>query len=193
MEGISCVRDFGDKGPSTVGHAWNYVELDEKWYMVDTTKGDVSFASDTGVGKVYGKSIETVDYIGLLVSTSFYEGTYYYSRIWEDISSKDYGELTEEVFSLKLGGGEYDFTVDSVEEMNELISVLVSSELAEDYFLAIVFDAEAYGYGANIFSALDAALIEAGISSPRNYYKVFESGVNGVDVMYVTLHGLKAS
>lgn len=49
MAGLECYRVVGDK-PSTndptvsIGHAWNYVKIDDKWFASDPTANNVAFS-----------------------------------------------------------------------------------------------------------------------------------------------------
>lgn len=189
MEGIECLRDFGDKGMGTVGHAWNYVKLDGKWYMVDTTMGDVRFDSGSSIGKVFGENIETVDYSGLLISTATYDGEYNYSRLWNDVHELDGGVYTADLMKMPLADS-VDFSVGSKEEMRALISALVKSGESKEYLLTLAIEPAALKYGQDVFDLTDDALRHAGLISPRNYYRVFESRINGQSVIYLIINGL---
>lgn len=122
MEGIEALRDWGDSYTGGAGHAWNYVKLDGKWYMVDTTAGDS--------GVVFNKTdkAEIVDYSYFLCDVNTYKSdysdgdTYKYSGVWEDVVSGN-SDASGQYYT-KAEIGDYDFHINTYDEVNYLVDTL---------------------------------------------------------------------
>ena len=121
IEGFECVRITG-KNSEGVGHAWNKVKLDDKWYNVDVT-GDDSLTTISEENVVI-EVIETLSHDKFLVSDAFLEEKGYV----ED----DYGFINAASgnydFYKKLSVTNlYDLYIESEEEMEA-----VAEEALED-------------------------------------------------------------
>ena len=157
IEGIGAVRDFGDARDGGAGHAWNYVEIDGAWYLVDTTAADAAYSKYTSFGEYIGRSVEITVYDTLLVSMNSLYDEYEYSGIWDDLV---YGNDESLVFGYLLDtvndGGD-DFYIDSKEELSSLISTLVYADLCDECVLTFAISSDAY-YRNLPFDAADAVL-----------------------------------
>lgn len=62
--GVKCIRVVGEagEGGNTGGHAWNKVFVGGRWYIVDTTWGDVATTADFGSIR-QSKEVETHAYL----------------------------------------------------------------------------------------------------------------------------------
>ena len=193
IEGIESLRDFGDGKDSSVGHAWNYVKLGDSWFVVDTTKGDMATEADSGMGVAFGADVELVDCIGFLLPLSCYENEYIYSGVWEHIFDEGDADAVELYFTTALyngGGMTFDFEISSQNEMNKIISTLLSSDISDKYLLTVILDRDKYSNSTEIFDLLDKALRNVGIFNPKSVYKIFESECRGCKVLYIALFGV---
>ena len=189
IEGIESLRDFGDAKEGAVGHAWNYVRLGEVWFLVDTTKGDVATAGDSGIGASFGGNVEIVDCNGFLLPLSYYRSEYIYSGVWDHIFEYGDTDAIEMYFTAPVSnqGSSFNFEISSQREMNEIISALVSSDRSDKYLLTVILDTDVYSSSSDIFDLLDKALRNVGIFNPKSVYKIFESEYRGCKVLYITL------
>ncbi len=142
IEGIECVRDSGNGRDGGVGHAWNYVNVNDVWYLVDTTHADSNSDADTGIGEYYGKNIEFMTYDTVLVDVAHHWNEYVYSDIfWESIIEKsDLDNYIDEMFKNTIYGTEYDFYMNTQNELVEVVSLLLSTELCEEAILTFRAD-----------------------------------------------------
>jgi transglutaminase-like putative cysteine protease len=124
IEGIEALRDWGDSYTGGAGHAWNYVKLDGTWYMVDTTAGDggVFF-------KEIGEKAEIVNYSYFLCDVNSYkmgvasDKPYKYSGVWDEVI-KINGDISDEYFTKVKLASNYDFRVNTYDELNYLVDTL---------------------------------------------------------------------
>ena len=138
IEGIGCVRDFGDARDGGVGHAWNYVELDGKWYLVDTTAADVAYGKNTDIGSFFKNPVEVTMYEAFLTPMYSLSDEYEYSGIWQGLEAgTDYTHadryVTEDIRST-----EYDFYIDSGAELGALLEALVEADVCDVCSLCFV-------------------------------------------------------
>ena len=127
MEGIECLRDYGDSPDGGAGHAWNYVKIDGNWYMVDTTAGDAGVHFSEG-----GVKAEVVDYSYFLCAVNTYkqsyggEKAYIYSGIWDSLLKNNKNDVS-------IAGDYYercdldektDFVMNSDSELERLVETM---------------------------------------------------------------------
>lgn len=123
IEGFECVRITG-KNSEGVGHAWNKVKLDGKWYNVDVTGDDSLTTISSKISSEENVVVETLSHDKFLVSDAFLEKKGYV----ED----DYGFINAASgnydFYKKLSVTNlYDLYIESEEEMKA-----VAEEALED-------------------------------------------------------------
>ncbi len=183
IEGISAVRDFGYGINADTGHAWNYVNIDGVWYLVDSTNGDVaSKLSDSGITSFYGKSVQLISYKLFLTSLSYFETKYRYSGLWSDILETDEGlTRTADVLS----GRRVDFTIDSSEELAELMEIVLGSE-TDEFSLVVGFSSlVSLIYGSNFYyRVMNDALATLGVEDDYEFSVWLESLDSNKNYMY---------
>ena len=141
MEGIEALRDWGDSYTGGAGHAWNYVKLDGKWYMVDTTAGDGGAIFNGGAEKA-----EVVDYSYFLCSVNTYkkgistETAYEYSGVWDDVISGNASISQQYYDKVDLSDG-YDFHINVYAELDFLIDTLADEMEAYEGKYTLKFSA----------------------------------------------------
>ena len=141
IEGIPCVRAFGESRTGGAGHAWNYVSIDGVWYLIDTTEGDTRYSQKSdGIADFYGASVELVGYSAFLQPVRYLENKYVYTEMWAEIvENTSYTEEDSYEFSyLLLGDFDYDFYIDSVDEVEYFFGVLNKHPLPSDFALIFI-------------------------------------------------------
>lgn len=124
MEGIECLRDYGDSPNGGAGHAWNYVKIDGTWYMVDTTAGDAGTMLDDGRAKA-----EIVDYSYFLCAVNTYKQgyskgkVYIYSGIWDSTlkNNNNNASIAKKYYDRCDLNANLDFVMNSVGELENMI------------------------------------------------------------------------
>ncbi len=135
IEGIECVRGFGDSLDGGTGHAWNYVKISDRWYLVDTTEGDVKYAGGA-IEQFVGKQIETVGYDALLKPVDYHNAKYVYTEMWESISDSPYYEI--DYYKAPLGLSDYDFTLDSSDELLSMFGAIYEGGVSDCFIITFV-------------------------------------------------------
>ena len=117
IEGIKCVVVTGKQAnnPSGMGHAWNKVYLDGKWYIVDVT-------SD---GTIINNSYEILSYQYFLISEDKMNKRYIGENFSNIICDGDYDNY--KLMNYILEGKINDFYVESFDELVEMIKYFESS------------------------------------------------------------------
>ena len=138
IEGIGCVRDFGDARDGGVGHAWNYVELDGEWYLVDTTAADAAYGIQKNFGAFFCDSVEVTMYEDFLVPMYSLYGEYEYSGIWDSLVPGDDYTHADRYITEDIYGTEYDFYIETEEELSALLSALVFANVCDGCSLSFV-------------------------------------------------------
>ena len=120
IEGFECVRITG-KNSGGVGHAWNKVKLDGKWYNVDVT-GDDSLTTISSDSEK--KVVETLSHDKFLVSDAFLEEKGY---VEDDYGFIDAASGNYDFYKKLSVTNLYDLYIESEEEMEA-----VAEEALED-------------------------------------------------------------
>jgi hypothetical protein len=142
MEGIEALRDWGDSYSGGAGHAWNYVKLDGKWYMVDTTAGDGGTIFDEGAEKA-----EIVNYSYFLCDVNSYkmgvasDKPYKYSGVWDDVVSGNADISGQYYDKVDLRDG-YDFHINTYDELNYIVDTLAGEMVDYDGKYTLKFTAD---------------------------------------------------
>lgn len=127
IEGIECLRDTGKSKTDGVGHAWNYVNLDGYWYLVDTTAADAAQGSGTSMVEFYMYKVEFNSYRKFLTNTAANSDEYEYSTVHANVPLKRTGERALESIENDIYGTNIDFHIDNKAELRELINLVKSA------------------------------------------------------------------
>ncbi len=116
IEGIPCVTVSGYQAanPTGVGHAWNKVYADGKWYIADATSG----------GTIVGERAEVLTYRYFLISEETYRTHYIGENFTEIDCNHDFSFYEGDSFRYQ--GAEYDFIISSQSELNLLVAYFCS-------------------------------------------------------------------
>ena len=144
IEGIECVRDCGSAINGGFGHSWNYVKLQNEWYMVDTTVGDVALANrgeDRTMPAFYGKNIEIINYAGFGLPLLYHKDEYVYSGVFDEITeSEGSHSIYDKVYDANLSGSANDFVINDVYELSDIISAINKLNVADEFILTIRYE-----------------------------------------------------
>ncbi len=137
IEGIDCVRDFGQGIGGGIGHAWNYVRIGGVWYLVDTTAADSAQAATSVMGEFFGENIEFTTYENFLSPLSDNADRYIYSNIFEEISTLPDNDRSADFLKSVPEGLEYDFHINSEDEFKALLKDILMSEELDTCIISI--------------------------------------------------------
>lgn len=118
IEGIPCVtvEGYQAENPNGVGHAWNKVYIDGKWYILDVT-------SD---GTIIRGEYEVLSYKYFLINESEYSKKYT-AKTRTNIVCNDIINVYESM-TFAYNNNMYDYVIESQEELDILVSYLYSSQ-----------------------------------------------------------------
>ena len=147
IEGIPALRISGSSITGGVGHAWNYVNIDGVWYLVDTTEGDARYSAGSGIAAFFGSNVETVSYSALLAPLDYHEDSYLYGEVWSSITNGE-GAVSADYFDSDLLGTDYDFIIDSALEVEEIFKKLVSYGIEDKFTFTFLpaDESDVFGY-----------------------------------------------
>ena len=183
IEGIECLRDFGSGAGDGVGHAWNYVKIEDRWYLVDTTAADSTQEKSSGIGSFFGRAIELNTYEKFMVNVNALADKYEYSGIY-DISSMPSGDLSMRFIEEDIIGTEYDFYFDNENELCEVLALAVESGMVEEFILVFNYNSAT----VNIARAINTLLYELGVDGD---YSAYTTTVSGNSVCYIAFKIIK--
>ena len=155
IEGIPCVYvdgKFKDSN-SNIGHAWNKVYLEGKWYVVDVTND----------GILYNGKCELLSYEYFLVSSSKFSNRFEEYRHINLICDSDYDVFKK--MSIYSNGYQYDCCIENKRELKEIIEAFESSEQTNITIQVYI----AYNYGSSIIDDLQDSYAQANLS-PEFYH-----------------------
>lgn len=151
MEGIPCVQVSGHKteNPNSVGHAWNKVNLNGKWYIFDAT-------SD---GTVISNTHEIVSYEYFLISDEKME-TIYTGEIFTNLKCEDnYKTYSSFYYDIE---NKKDFEINSYSEFVDIVRYFSSFSS----MCTIQFDLK---YSSNFNSEMNKVCRELHLSNNYTY------------------------
>lgn len=153
LEGIPCVSVQGTQvdNPNGLGHAWNKVFLDGKWYIVDVT-------SD---GTIVNQTYEILSYEYFLISNDKFSIKYIEKNYTELICDSDY----ESYKHIKVTYKE-NFYDCYIESFNELVMLIKCFEATNPNKSTVQFYI-AFDYGTSILDELQSAY--ASLRLPANF------------------------
>ena len=145
IEGIECVQVSGTSISSGVGHAWNKVRLNGRWYIVDATGG----------GVVVGGEKEMLTHRLFMCNDAYYSTNYTASEYTNLIADSEYSIYRDLKYTYK--GLTHDYYIDDVDELADILAYYKS---LGDNSKTIDF----YYAGENVASAIQSAMQKAHIS-----------------------------
>ena len=143
IEGIPCVTVEGIQAdnPNGVGHAWNKVYIDGKWYIVDTT-------SD---GTIIGNQFEVLSYKYFLVSEEEYSKDYIGTNRTNIVCNNKVDVYESMTFTYK--DNVYDYVIENQEELNALVAYFYAGQSSN---CTIEFELK-FNYGDSILDEIQTA------------------------------------
>ena len=141
IEGVPCVRATGASLTGDVAHAWNYVEVDNYWYLVDTTDGDALFEKSSDIGRHVGYGVELLSYASFLKPVLSYRDEFEMTQTWGNITiSTKNVEYKGTHMNTRLAGTEYDFHLEDSEEVLELFRLFGQGDIPDAFTFSFTID-----------------------------------------------------
>lgn len=165
--GIKAITVVGDVGEEGVGHAWNKVYLDGKWYNVDATTGSKEFNGYNGVTHSTFMLSDTSynDFMGGVKLRGSYPPALY---------DYDYYLNTS-----------YNGTALVVDEISDVNAILKSATVSGNYAIELVFSESAFADGDAVEEFLTNA--DFGENSYITSLSVSESGRTRIVVFTINV------
>lgn len=178
IEGIECLRDYGSSRTGGVGHAWNYVKLDGKWYLVDTTNADSANAHSSDFGSFFGKNIEITVYDAFLTDVYYHYEKYEYTDIHKEVLTGAPADISASFINAAPRGKNYDFRIGNTIALTRLLTDLFSLGVDECVLLVTL------PRDINIEKAVENASRAYGLSYE---YEAYTGEMSGIKVGYIIL------
>lgn len=155
IEGIPCVlvEGYQKNNPNGVGHAWNKVYVNDDWYIVDVT-------SD---GTIIEGSYEILSYRYCLIDEATLNNTYIAKTYDHIVANKKINVYQANTFTYN--GQEYDFNIESVDELEILVKYFESSNTPQstiEFYLS-------FDYGDSCKDEISKAYEQCGYQSSYIY------------------------
>ena len=184
IEGIDAVREFGYSVDGTSGHAWNYVKIDDIWYVVDTTNGDVAKnVESSSLAQFFDKNVEIINYKLFLAPLSTFDRKYILSGIWKSITDTDVGQSrVSDVLINRL----CDSYIERSYELETMLDMTLDLGVSEFSLVISLTPLISMFYGENAPHELaDNAIENLGLSDRLEYLVYKESIDRNSNYMYV--------
>lgn len=152
IEGIPCVQVSGWQtgNPAGVGHAWNKIYLDGKWYIADATSG----------GIIVNKEYEVHSLQFFLITDAEMQDRYMGENHAELVCNSDYNPFKSHKFTYN--ETEYDLYIESQNELNVLIKYF--SEFTDSGITVQFMLSEEFSVGVSPMDEIQIACTLAGVS-----------------------------
>ena len=165
--GVKVITVVGDVGEESVGHAWNKVYLDGKWYNVDVTTGSKEFNGYNGVTHSTFMLSDTAyaDFMGGVTLRGNYPPALF---------DYDYYLNTS-----------YNGTTLIVDELSDIKAILSSATVTGNYAIELVFSESVFADGDAVEEFLTSA--DFGESDYITSLPVSESGRTRIVIFDITV------
>lgn len=152
IEGIPCVQVSGSQAgnPYGVGHAWNKIYLDGKWYIVDATSG----------GTIVNQTHEVHSLCFFLITDGEMEKGYIGEGYTSLECNTEYSPFKSHSFTY--GGIEYDLYIESQDELDALIRYF--AEIYQSGMTVQFEIADSFNVGYSISEEISHACAVAGVT-----------------------------
>ena len=154
IEGIECVQVSGTSKSSGVGHAWNKVRLNGRWYIVDATGG----------GVIIGNEKEMLTHRLFMCNDAYYSTNYIaneYTNLVADSEYSIYRDLKYTYNDLT-----HDYYIDDVDELADILAYYAS--LSDNSKTIDFYYAGTEEIGPAIQSAMRKAHLSGSYSTIQN-------------------------
>ena len=151
IEGIPCVivEGYQANNPNGIGHAWNKININGKWYVIDATSG----------GIIVNNKYEILSYQYFLISENTMSLKYKSNKFVELVCTEDYDYYKD--FYYSNNDQKCDLSIESQEELNGLIKYFESNkEKNKTIEFKVTFD-----FGKSISDEIQKAYSKLNIST----------------------------
>ena len=128
IENIACTRISGDIISSGVGHAWNKVYINNNWYGIDATHGDIGVTNNNGEYQY-----EILSYSSFLFTDAFKQKTAEF-EIDEKTKTPLQALNVYQLITFGTGDNAFDLYINSVQELNKLYAYIQSYSKNTQYY-----------------------------------------------------------
>ena len=153
IEGIECVQVSGTANLNGVGHAWNKVRLNGRWYIVDATGGGVCVGDK-----------EMLTHRVFMCNDEYYSSKYTASEYTNLIADSEYSIYYDLKYTYN--GLTHDFCIDDIDELADILAYFYSlhdSSKTIDFY---------YNGDTSISSAIHSAMQKAHLSGSYSTVQV---------------------
>ena len=144
IEGIECIQINGTSIETNVGHAWNKVRINGRWYIIDATGG----------GAIVNGKIEMLTHRLLMCNDAYYSQSYATNEYTNLVADSGYSIYRDLKYSYL--EETHDYYIEDVDELANLLKYYAS---VNDGLKSIDF----YYAGSEVDNAIKAAMQKAEI------------------------------